>query len=150
MSDLFSSFIYKEIFNLLCGDIIATGVDRAVYSSKILEDCVIKIEDTRDGKDSFQNVLEWETWRHVMNTSYAKWFAPCLYISPNGRVLIMKRTTVARVEEYPDKMPSFLCDFKRANYGIYNGKLVCHDYGSNLLFEHGMTNRMRKANWWDL
>lgn len=26
----------------------------------------------------------------------------------------------------------------------------CHDYGTHLMFEHGMTKRMVKADWWDL
>lgn len=26
--------------------------------------------------------------------------------------------------------------------------LVCHDYGTNLLFENGMSKKMRKVTWW--
>jgi hypothetical protein len=45
-------------------------------------------------------------------------------------------------------MPAFFTDLKRENFGLLLGRLVCHDYGVNLLMENGMTKRMRKANWW--
>lgn len=27
-------------------------------------------------------------------------------------------------------------------------RLVCHDYGTNLLFENGLTDKLKKADWW--
>lgn len=143
MSD--NAFIHKEAFWLLCNGHIGQGVSRVVYDSKIIKDCVIKTEDDR-GK--FQNIIEWETWNRVQGTEFEKWFAPCEWISASGSVLIMKKTTPPA--KYPDKMPVFLTDFKRTNYGMYNGQLVCHDYGTSLLFEYGMSKRMKKAEWWDL
>jgi hypothetical protein len=148
--------VRREAFNLLCDERIAYGMSRSVYSSKLLPDCVIKVEDSaRD----FQNIVEWETWQRVRDTPMSRWFAICRWISPNGQILIMERTRQPALSEYPEKMPAFLCDFKRTNYGISTtldkktGKpshmFVRHDYGTNLLFEHGMTKRMVKANWWD-
>jgi hypothetical protein len=32
---------------------------------------------------------------------------------------------------------------------MYNGHIVCHDYGTNRLTTTGMTKRMRKVNWWE-
>ena len=61
----------------------------------------------------------------------------------------MERTRPAGDVQYPDRMPAFLCDFKRRNYGMLADNLVCHDYGTNLLFEHGMTKRMIAARWSD-
>ncbi|SOY56850.1 hypothetical protein [Cupriavidus taiwanensis] len=142
MSD--NSFIHRDAFNLLCGDRIGYGMSRSVFSSRLLPDCVVKVEEDAG---RFQNIVEWETWQRVQGTDVEKWFAPCRWISPNGSVLVMARTTPAIA--YPEKMPVFLCDFKRTNYGLYDGRLVCHDYGTSLIFEHGMTKRMRKADWWD-
>ncbi|WP_373379902.1 hypothetical protein [Cupriavidus nantongensis] len=142
MSD--NTFIHRDAFNLLCGDRIGYGMSRSVFSSRLLPDCVVKVEEDAG---RFQNVVEWETWQRVQGTDFEKWFAPCRWISPNGCVLVMARTTPA--VDFPEKMPVFLCDFKRTNYGLYDGRLVCHDYGTSLIFEHGMSKRMRKAEWWD-
>lgn len=155
MSD--NSSVHRDAFNLLCDERIGYGMSRSVFSSKLLPDCVIKVEDSAA---KFQNVVEWETWQRVKDTPYSRWFAACRWISPNGSVLVMERTRPPAPEEYLDKMPAFLCDFKRTNYGMATtppgpktGKpsawLVCHDYGTHLMFENGMTKRMRKAEWWD-
>lgn len=139
--------IHRDAFRLITEDLLGSGIARNTYSSKAFPNCVVKVEE---GVGSFQNVIEWETWGRVKHTQHAKWFAPCEWISPNGSVLIMRRTEPAQKRQYPERMPSFLSDFKRANYGMLDGRLVCHDYGTNLLMEYGMTKRMIKANWWDL
>jgi len=128
-------------------------MSRNVFSSPLLPGSVVKVEE---GAGQFQNVVEWETWQRVKDTPASKWFAQCQWISPNGTILIMERTRPPGPKEFPERMPVFLCDFKRTNYGmvktIKNGTehFVCHDYGTHLMFENGMTKRMRKANWWDL
>jgi hypothetical protein len=143
MSD--NAFIHKEAFRLLCDEEIGRGMGRVVYSSKVLEEEVIK---TEEGSGSFQNIIEWETWQRVKGTPFAKWFAPCKWISPCGSVLVMTKTERMQTDQYPEKMPAFLSDFKRANYGLLNGHVVCHDYGTHLMFENGMTRRMQKVQWW--
>lgn len=150
------SATYRQAFDLLCDQLLGRGMSRNVFSSKILPDCVIKVED---GAGSFQNVIEWETWQRVKDTSASRWFAACRWISPNGTILVMERTRPAAPSEFPESMPTFLCDFKRTNYGMVQsatrtGKpgqewFVCHDYGTHLMFENGMTKRMRKVEWWD-
>lgn len=137
--------IHRDTFWLLANNQIGFGMSRVVYDSKLLPDSVVKVES---GSGQFQNIIEWETWERVKDTEYAKWFAPCEWISPTGSVLIQKKTLQAH--KYPDKMPVFFCDFKRTNYGIFQGAFVCHDYGTNLLFENGMTKRLKKAKWWDV
>lgn len=154
MSD--SAFINKEAYGLLCDKLLGSGMSREVYSSKLLPDCVIKVE-VDAGR--FQNIVEWETWQRVKETEHSRWFAACRWISASGSVLVMERTRPAGMSDFPERMPAYLCDFKRTNFGLSQmndpktGKpsnvLVCHDYGTNLLFEHGMTKRMRKSEWWD-
>lgn len=149
MSD--NSATWRQAFDLLCDQQLGLGMSRTVFSSKLMPDCVIKIEDTAG---RFQNIVEWETWERVKDTEFSRWFAECRWISGNGTILIMERTRPAAPSEFPQRMPAFLCDFKRANYGMAKSKgakewFVCHDYGTNLLFEHGMTKRLRKADWWN-
>jgi hypothetical protein len=138
--------MHREAFHLLCDELLYEGMSRAVWSSKIIPDCVIKVEE-RCGM--FQNIVEWETWQRVKDTPASRWFAECKWISPNGSVLIMERTRPASDREYLDKMPCFLSDFKRRNYGMAGKFLVCHDYGTNMLFEFGMSKRMVRADWSD-
>lgn len=142
MSD--NAVIHSEAFHMLKGEKIGSGMSRVVWSSPIWPDCVIKIEDS---VAHFQNVIEWETWQNVKDTPYAKWFAPCRWISHSGSILIMERTKPAADKSYPDRMPKFLCDFKKANYGMLGKRLVCHDYG--LMLMNGLTKSMWKVKWKD-
>lgn len=153
VGDLLASS-HRELACLLCDELIGQGMSRKVFSSLLLPDCVIKVEE-RGG--FFQNVIEWETWNRVVNTNHSKWFAQCKWISRNGQVLVMERTRPAAPNEIPDKLPVYLADFKPSNFGISmvprfginknKGKFVCHDYGTNLLFERGMSNTTRKVHW---
>lgn len=137
--------VLRDVFQLLTGDKLGNGIARTVYECLLNHEWVVKVEEA---SRSFQNVIEWETWNSVRGTELEKWFAPCLHISPSGTVLVMARTTQVPEKKYPKLMPVFLTDFKRDNYGLYRGRVVCHDYGTNLLMEHGKSQRMRKPDWW--
>lgn len=136
--------VHRELFHLICADRIGIGLSREVFDSKILPNSVIKVEENAG---RFQNVIEWETWQRVKTTHFGKWFCPCEHISACGSVLIMRKTTTPVI--FPKRLPVFLGDHKRKNYGMVDGRFVCHDYGTNLLFENGMTKKMRGVEWWD-
>lgn len=135
-----------EIFNSTCGVLLGDGMSRKVVSMKYSDDYVLKIEE---GEHCFQNVIEWETWKTVQFTEFAKYFAPCKEISGDGRVLVMARTTLPSRRQYPERLPKFLTDFKFANYGVYRKRVVCHDYGTNLLQTVGLTKAMQTVYWWE-
>jgi hypothetical protein len=142
-----NSTVHRDAFWLLCDQRIGSGMSRAVYTSPLFPDAVIKVED---GAGRFQNVMEWELWQLVSGQEAEKWFAPCLHISPCGTILVMARTYQPEPSQYPDRMPVFLADFKRKNYGMYNGRLVCHDYGTCLAMQEGfITKAMRKVAWYN-
>lgn len=136
----------REAFWLLCDNRIDHGMSRVVYTCTLNRDWVVKVETTAG---QFQNVMEWEVWHRVKGTALEKWFAPCHHISSSGVVLIQSRTRQPRNSEYPDRMPIFFTDFKRSNYGLLGRRLVCHDYGTALITEHGLSHRLRKVEWWD-
>lgn len=125
-----------------------TGMSRWVYTSEVFPDIVIKIE--RRGK-VFQNIVEYETWTHVEHTWAAQFFAPVVDISDCGRFLVMKRTKPVTMKTLrkTTRVPVFLSDLKRTNYGLYKGRLVCHDYGTNLLRTYGLGVKFKKAGWID-
>lgn len=139
-----NAYVLRDGFRMFCTEQIGAGIARKVFRSDLLPDYVIK---TEENSGSFQNVLEWETWREVKDTKFAKWFAPCIEISSNGSVLVMKRTKPLTRD--PEKMPAFFTDMKRTNYGMLGRQPVCHDYGMTLLMQVGLTTRMRKPAWWD-
>lgn len=142
---LYNPSLQHELAVSVTGALIGTGLTRHVYESAIDDGIVIKIED--QNKDRFQNIFEWQVWDMVKGTPHARWFAPCVWISQSGGILMQRRTTMAT--KFPERMPAYLTDFKRYNYGMLKGRLVCHDYGSCLMLQEGMTNRMKKAEWWD-
>lgn len=142
-----SDFIHKEAFNLLATELIGSGSARMVYSCALRPDCVVKVEE---GSKSFQNITEWQTWQEVKDTPQAKWFAPCVEISPSGSVLVMRRTDPVPKGQLPRRVPAFFTDLKRTNFGLLDGRFVCHDYGVNNLTAQGLLAGMAKATWWEL
>ena len=141
-----STEVKEDAFNLLCGRLIGSGMTRKVFHCNIRDDVVIKVE-AEEVRSHFQNLQEWLVWNRICGTAFEKWFAPVIEISPNGRVLVMAKTEPLGILELPKKMPVFLTDFKPENFGRYKGNVVCHDYGSHLLMERGMSKAMQTVNW---
>lgn len=135
---------YRQIALTFVGDMIGSGVARDVYACLSDDSVVVKVEAR---SRSFQNIKEYEVWEEVRDTKFAKLFAPCVSISPDGSVLIQKRAEPARRSDLPKKVPKFWGDLKKENFGFIKGKLVCVDYG---YFPIGLalSGKTRKANWW--
>jgi hypothetical protein len=141
--------ITLDFFNLVCSEKLGTGVAREVFRSAFDPNIVFKFEKDAG---SFQNIIEWETWQNVrftegMKTDYAQYFAPCLAISPCGTILAQAAARPLDHTELPEYIPSFFTDIKKDNFGIINGKVVCIDYGNNLLMTLGLNKKKRKAEW---
>ncbi len=75
-----------DLFGLVAGDKLGYGIHRVVWAWGA--EYVVKHERTAG---AFRNVSEMRLWREVRNTPHAKWFAPCLSISPNGQWLVQQR-----------------------------------------------------------
>lgn len=134
---------------MFLGAKLGAGIDREVYELALDTDQVIKIET---GSNHFQNVMEFQTWNSavMMDHPLKNHLAEVHRISAYGCWLMMERTWPPGPDfEWPTRMPAGLTDFKQANYGLTkDGRLVAHDYGTNILLENGMTRRMRKVEWW--
>lgn len=137
---------YLDAFNLLCGDFIGRGQFRDVFQCRLLPDCVVKVERPESFR-KFSNVYEFDFWHEYKeDKNVIKWLAPCEWLSADGRILIQKKCDpVPQDYKLPTKLPSFLTDTKRANYGIYEGRLVCIDYAIVIM---NPETKLRKANWW--
>ena len=142
-----SASVTTDFLRLFCGDLIGEGVGREVYEYAMDPTKVIKVETTAR---SFQNVIEWETWRDLEGTEYAKWLAPCRQISDCGIVLIQDRVEPMRANHKRRKLPSWLTDFKTDNYGVIRDQVVACDYGMNLLINNGaFSGSLQYPNWRD-
>lgn len=135
--------VFEDTFNMLCGRLLGEGIHRKVFECKLRHDLVVKVE-YEENLRPFANVMEMNLWQNAGTRAQA-WLCPCEYLSPDGLVLLQKRVDpIPLGYEMPTHMPSFLTDFKRSNYGLLDGRLVCVDYALNII-EPKMT--LRKAGW---
>lgn len=141
------SIQYEDLKELLFGEALGFGIHRKVGVFKPNPDLVIKCAMECPNI----NVLEEEVWQMVQYTNIAKWFAPCVDISPCGIFLLQKRVEQRPKSEYPKQIPSFFGDTKYKNFGWINGKFVCCDYAGfiSTSMTHKWSGRMKKADWWE-
>lgn len=138
-----------DLLTLVLGKKLGNGISRQAYVCKTAPNMVVKVET---GVELFQNVREWLVWESVRhNKSIARWLAPVHYISDCGRWMYQSRTRPMKIDQLRKrvpKAPKFLTDLKTENWGEYKGRVVCHDYGTALTAEYGITSALRKAHWW--
>lgn len=123
--------VQLDFNSAMIGAQIGAGCYRQVYEFLPDPSLVVKFE-IADSKQ-FCNVSEWLIWQEIeFHPELHRWFAPCVSISPNGSVLLQKRTDpLARL---PRKIPNLLADTKRDNWGKYRGRPVMHDYGNHAFY----------------
>lgn len=144
----FEGVIPIDLFSLMCGKWLGGGISRGVYVLGTDPSLVIKIETANS---SFQNAMEWEVWNVLErdDTDAMNWFAPCHYISPCGTILIQARTKPLDKSQAPKKVPVFFTDIKYQNFGMYDGRVVAHDYGFHKFVSLGSNCKLKCAQWYD-
>lgn len=144
------NIMLQDMATLFAGHYIGGGISRNVWSYGLGDEYVLKFEY---GEGRFQNTREWLVWTHVREVSgIASWFAPCNHISSMGKWLIQRRTTPVTLAELRKEMPRvplFFTDLKVGNWGRIGKRIVCHDYGTCLITQDGITTKTRKADWWE-
>jgi hypothetical protein len=121
---------FEDFFNLMCGRQLGEGVHRTVYAHSFDRALVFKVEKTpTNGRREFPNVREHDAWLDATEKQRA-WLAPCVCLSPDGRVLIQRRVEpLPRDYELPTQLPKFIvADMKPENFGLLDNRLVCIDY----------------------
>lgn len=128
--------IQADINQLLFSERIGEGGTREVYAYRPNEKWVVKIECA----STFHNCYEHSIWFAARGTIWEKWFAPVHFISPLGRALVMTRTREPKKSDppFPKVIPNFFIDVLYRNWGILDGRWVCHDYGHSKLLEVGL------------
>jgi hypothetical protein len=141
-----SNLQWQDLVTLVCGQYLGSGSSRQVYVFAPNPTYVIKLQvDT----GTFQNQREWKVWQDFRYSDGQKWLAPIDYISDMGAWMLQKRTqpvTLAQLQRRLPRVPKYLTDLKVGNWGTYNGKIVCHDYGTAIHEVHAGT---KVAKWWE-
>lgn len=136
-----------DLVNLVCGEKIAQGAYRTVFEYRINPAWVIK----HDNRNNHSNIFEHALWNEMIGTKLEQWLAPVEWISDDGYWLIQRRTEPIRRDELPAQVPAIFCDMKLENWGMLDGRPVCHDYGNSMVFSlvrsHGP--KLVKAHWSD-
>lgn len=138
---------YEDLKEMMLGEALGIGVHRKVGVYNLDKSLVIKCAIECPNI----NILEYEMWLMVKDTNLARWFAPCVEISPCGLFLLQKRVETRPKSEYPKLVPSFFGDMKYANFGWLDGKFVCVDYASFMYtsISHKWNGKLKKADWWE-
>jgi hypothetical protein len=139
--------VFEDAFNLLCGDKLGEGIHRTVFECRVRPDLVVKAE-THQLHRYFANVMEMKFWSdNEHDPNVARWLAPCRYLSPDGRILLQERAeSLPASYRLPARLPAFLTDIKRSNFGLIKRRLVCVDYAYVIVRP---AIRPRKAEWSD-
>lgn len=117
-------FMGQDLARFMLGDKIAEGSFRAVFEFDFIPNTVIKVAG-----DTEANTNEFNTWAAIAKTPHAKWFAPCLFLSPCGHFLVQRKVRPIKPgDKLPKTMPRAFTDFKKENYGWLGKQFVCHDY----------------------
>lgn len=137
---------HSDLVRLICAEMLGEGISRKVFVYRLQPERVVKLEYA----SRFQNVLEWEIWCCVSDhKELAKWFAPCFEISGLGQWLIQARTHPIEKVDLPKKVPTVFTDLKPENWGWFEGRPVCHDYGTAMCrLLNASSGRLRKADWY--
>jgi len=121
------------------GELLGDGCLRRVYVYAPDPTWVVKVAKD-DALPNMREIRNYERWQARLG----EWMAPCKAIDIDGAVcVLMRRTTPAELAQYPEQVPLAFKDVKWHNWGMFQGRLVCHDY-------HKMAGRgtgLRKVNW---
>lgn len=125
--------VNTDLITTLIGKKLGSGAYRAVYEHNWDDKWVIKVESN----STHCNLTEYILWDEIQglcgNLSWVKeWFAPIQWISPNGKLLCMQKTSEFPKNKKltrPKEIPAFFTDVKWENFGWIGNRFVCHDYG---------------------
>lgn len=132
--------------DMICGRKLGEGQYRQVFEFKPDKSLVVKVEPNQR---NISNRMEWELWQELKDTELGAWLAPCYDISPQNFWLVQRRTEPLQEAQLPKQVPTLFADLKRENWGMLNGRVVCHDYGNNNIFSivRKYGNRLKDVEW---
>lgn len=148
MKKLFFGKTTNGIIRNICGKKLGEGVHRTVYQHKYYPNLVVKIEHSVHNAD-FANVTEWRNYINNREWKFlADFLAPCEAINETGEILIQQKTEPLKRGQAPKEVPVLFTDLKKSNWGMLNGRQVCHDYSFfPIYFIVKGGKKMKKPKW---
>lgn len=134
------ALLKNSALRLMYGECIGSGASRRVYS--VLHDDTLVLKVEHSGK-TFHNQTEYLIWEEIKSWPISDWFAPCVDIDGYGNVLLQKRTQpfdchddfkAALTKTRGGVIPAVFDDIHYGNFGMYDGRVTCHDYGYHRFF----------------
>lgn len=136
------SIVPDTLLEACIGSPIAEGSRREAFQHCTDIGLVIKREKRMP---PVENIVEWQIWRGLRQSSYSVHLGRLFAISESGRLLVMERLDSISLNDYaktPD-VPTWLADVKPDMFGKgQDGLLRVRDYGSLKL---DVTNLVRRA-----
>ena len=127
---------------------IGRGTTRKVFAIDGNLHWVVKYE--MYGEAPLANMMEYSIWKACEHYEPGrKWLAPCGPLDLGGKFLLQRRVATPPDDfVWPDRIPNWLTDTKKRNFGLLDGRLVACDYAMDLPLAKGISTRMWKVNWW--
>jgi hypothetical protein len=145
MDKWFTNRVSEDFFEMCVGDYIGGGVYRNVYEYHPDPSLVIKIETDAS---SFANIRESQMWwTYYDHPRLSKWFAPCVQLSPRGQFLLQKKVKPLDGRNMPKLVPAMIDDGHIGNWGIYEDRVVCCDYGNHRSHDLAANVNLIKPKW---
>ena len=128
------------------GKKLGSGLYRNVYVCKDDPTLVIKIlrEPPKEKLKKFNvpkrynaNLMEWRVWQAVKDTDVAKYFCPCVRLTPEGHLIMLRCDTNIDISESEFmeiehlKVADARTIHKKSNLGRLDGRLVILDYADH-------------------
>jgi hypothetical protein len=137
----------EDLMNFVCGQLLGSGQFRHVYRAKFDDTKVLKYERQNTVRS---NIFEYDVWCAYKDVELGRWLAPCYDISPDGTWLIQAFTENLRPDELPKDIPALFTDLKLDNWGLFEGRPVCRDYGYHKLYglAQARASRLIKVGQW--
>lgn len=128
--------VFGDRVKMRVGDIIGQGRTRTVYALLDKPEWCLKVGNEEALHSEFRNqgVIE--------KAGLGRWIAPCEWRDGH---FMMRRTSPASRDNYPASLPAIFVDLKYENWGMLDGRLICHDYA--LVRETSRPAAVRSVKW---
>jgi hypothetical protein len=141
----FNTRVSEDLMDMMAGEFLGAGIYRSVYNFLPDPTLVLKVETD---PSSFANIREYQMWStYSYDKKLSKWFAPCVHLSPRGQFLLQKKVGPIDGRKMPDKVPAMIEDGHLGNWGIYEDRVVCCDYGNNRSHNIAAKAKFVNAQW---
>lgn len=111
------------------GRMLGSGGHRDVYEFKVDPAVVVKV--AKSNRKITSNRQEWDAWQTLKDTDEAQFLVPCIAIADDNKWMLQAKALPTDRCFAGQEVRPWMNDMAPKNCGIYNGRLVAVDYGSD-------------------